>query len=301
MNEILRSGAAIRLARSAAVAGSVALLAAALVSAREARAADCSVLGNKDYCAWWYCGPCNLGEGDCDPGQCAPGLACVEAGAVDTCQVRDRCAITGASDYCSSSRCGPCDEGEGDCDPGQCATGLECVEEGAVDTCQVIECGTTGASDYCSSSKCGPCNEGEGDCDPGQCASGLECVEEGAIDTCHAVESDSLEVWHEGAWWPVCCEGSRPNLSIAECAWTLDDRFLTDETNGVKLDCLEGDPTDCLCNSVGESQHGTEALDTSGGGPLYPNHLEETCVVVKDDGVLATDWADSSCPSFRLD
>lgn len=39
-----------------------------------------------DYCAPDKCGPCLEGEGDCDPGQCAAGLECVEEGATDRCR-----------------------------------------------------------------------------------------------------------------------------------------------------------------------------------------------------------------------
>jgi hypothetical protein len=40
--------------------------------------------GDGDYCG--VCGPCAEGEGDCDPGECQDGLACVEQGDVDECR-----------------------------------------------------------------------------------------------------------------------------------------------------------------------------------------------------------------------
>ena len=40
-----------------------------------------------DFCASNRCGPCSEGEGDCDPGQCDPGLNCAEEGAVDHCRI----------------------------------------------------------------------------------------------------------------------------------------------------------------------------------------------------------------------
>jgi hypothetical protein len=162
-------------------------------------AAVCDVpLGASDYCSSAKCGPCDDGEGDCDPGQCAAGLECVEEGAVDHCRPTGECnRAPGASDYCSSATCGPCGEGEGDCDPGQCDAGLECVEEGSVDHCRVVapddgECvdgPPIGASIYCSPDECGACGEGEGDCDTDdECAIGFECVEEGTIDRCRSVD-----------------------------------------------------------------------------------------------------------------
>ena len=92
-----------------------------------------------DFCATSQCGPCSEGLGDCDPGQCAAGLTCVEEGAVDHC--RPNVCAPSAMDFCASNRCGPCSEGEGDCDPGQCDPGLTCAEEGAVDHCRIIPLG----------------------------------------------------------------------------------------------------------------------------------------------------------------
>ncbi|MEQ1507518.1 MAG: hypothetical protein ABMB14_35135, partial [Myxococcota bacterium] len=141
--------------------------------------------GAMDFCATNQCGPCAVGEGDCDPGQCGAGLTCVEEGAVDHCRSTAGCT-PGAMDFCATSECGPCAVGEGDCDPGQCEAGLTCVEEGAVDHCRTVAGCTPGAMDFCATSECGPCAVGEGDCDPGQCEAGLTCVEEGAVDHCRS-------------------------------------------------------------------------------------------------------------------
>ena len=216
----------------------------------------------------------------------------------------------GDLDFCASSVCGPCLEGEGDCDPGQCAAGLSCAEEGGVDHCRTdgsCSSANPGASNYCASSVCGPCGEGEGDCDPGQCASGLECVEEGSVDRCRAggTGSSNLQVHVDGAWEGVCCIGGIPQVSGSDCFFTEYDRRLTDETAGLELDCPEGSPTDCDCDGSGERMHGINgSLDSSlllwNGGPVFPNFGEETCVYVKSNGELATEWTNSGCPDFRL-
>ena len=81
-----------------------------------------------DYCVSRVCG---VGEGDCDPGQCASGLLCVnDVGAqyglpahYDVCEIRR--AGTPDPDYCVHNTCGI---GEGDCDPGQCDEGV-CVND----------------------------------------------------------------------------------------------------------------------------------------------------------------------------
>jgi hypothetical protein len=84
--------------------------------------------GHADYCRDY--GPCQAGEGDCEPGQCATGLMCAnDVGAryglpahYDVCEAR-----TGPDpDYCVGRTC---EAGEGDCDPGQCGTGLVCVND----------------------------------------------------------------------------------------------------------------------------------------------------------------------------
>ena len=81
-----------------------------------------------DYCVTRVC---QAGEGDCDPGQCAAGLTCVnDIGAqyglpahYDVCKAR---SSGGADpDYCVNNYCGI---GDGDCDPGQCDEGT-CVND----------------------------------------------------------------------------------------------------------------------------------------------------------------------------
>ena len=86
-----------------------------------------------DYCRDY--GLCSAGQGDCDPGQCAAGLACVnDVGAqyglpahYDVCEVPSGGGSPGHADYCRDY--GPCSAGQGDCDPGQCAAGLVCVND----------------------------------------------------------------------------------------------------------------------------------------------------------------------------
>ncbi len=219
-----------------------------------------------------------------------------EVGAQEVCRAR-------LGDYCAPDRCGPCGEGQGDCDPGQCLPGLVCVEEGATDRCRPAESCTPGAGDYCAPDQCGPCGEGDGDCDPGQV-----CVEEGATDRCRAVGPGSnFQVQLDGVWRGVCCDGRVPEVSDRDCLWTESDRTLTDQTAGLKLDCPEGPPTACVCNGSGERMHGRDGsdVDTSlsrpDGGPIFPDFLVDTCVVVDADGTLVTEWTDGSCPSFRLE
>ena len=38
------------------------------------------------FCSSDKCGPCDEGEGDCDPGQCLSGFECEEEGVVDRCR-----------------------------------------------------------------------------------------------------------------------------------------------------------------------------------------------------------------------
>lgn len=164
-----------------------------------------------------------------------------------------------------------------------------------------------GAGDYCASSKCGLCAAGEGDCDPGQCQAGLTCVEEGAIDHCRPsnVGTSNLQVRIDGVWQGVCCNGSVLEVSTGDCYWTERNRVLTDETAGRRLDCPEGGPTDCVCNSTGEPMHGTGGGDlrnlwAPNGTIMYSNDGMETCVEVDDDGELFTDWTGASCPRYRF-
>ena len=138
-----------------------------------------------DYCQDF--GPCSAGQGDCDPGQCGPGLVCVnDVGAqyglpahYDVCEEPSR-ATPGSDDYCVNR---VCEEGESDCDSDvQCAAGLVCVNDvGArygyrsiVDVCEEPSGATPGSDDYCVNRACGV---GEGDCDgDAQCEDGLVCV-----------------------------------------------------------------------------------------------------------------------------
>ena len=130
-----------------------------------------------DYCVDRSCG---VGEGDCDPGQCALGLVCSnDVGARYGLPAHyDVCEAGGSRpdpDYCVDRSCGV---GEGDCDPGQCALGLVCSNDvGAryglpahYDVCEAG--GSRPDPDYCVSNYCGI---GDGDCDPGQCDQGV-CV-----------------------------------------------------------------------------------------------------------------------------
>ena len=130
-----------------------------------------------DYCVGRSCG---VGEGDCDPGQCATGLVCSnDVGAKYGLPAHyDVCEAGGGRpdpDYCVGRSCGV---GEGDCDPGQCATGLVCSNDvGAkyglpahYDVCEAG--GRRPDPNYCVNNYCGI---GDGDCEPGQCNEGV-CV-----------------------------------------------------------------------------------------------------------------------------
>ncbi len=267
--------------------------------------------GASDYCSSSECGPCGAGEGDCDEGQCAPGLECVEEGSVDRCRAVECAASPDDSDYCSSAECGACAEGEGDCDPGQCGEGLECVEEGSVDRCRPVArpcaLAVPDAADYCAADLCGVCLRGEGDCEPGQCGGGLTCVDEGVVDRCRPVGERRLQVQLGGAWTNVCCVEGRPVASGGDCAWTEAERVLTDRTAGRELDCPERDLGACECDGTGERLHGhnggpvTASLDDPTGGPVYGNYEMETCVTVDPTGLLVTQPTSPSCPLFQLE
>ena len=137
-------------------------------------------------------GPCSVGQGDCDPGQCGAGLVCVnDVGAQYGLPAHyDVCEVPGGNpsgapdpDWCQNY--GPCGVGQGDCDPGQCGEGLVCAEDvgpqyglpAIYDVCEVPSGSTppTPDPDYCQNRTCGV---GQGDCDPGQCADGLVCAED---------------------------------------------------------------------------------------------------------------------------
>ena len=103
-----------------------------------------------DYCVNRICGE---GNGDCDPGQCAAGLVCVnDVGAqyglpahYDVCERPGGATDHPDPDYCVNNYCGI---GDGDCDPGQCDEGV-CVndvgaEYGLPSYYDVCEAGDTG-------------------------------------------------------------------------------------------------------------------------------------------------------------
>ena len=136
-------------------------------------------------------GPCSVGEGDCDPGQCRAGLVCVDdvgpqyglPAIYDVCEVPSG-NMQGVPDPHLCRDYGPCGVGQGDCDPGQCGAGLVCVNDvgpqyglpAIYDVCEVPSGSPAPAPDpdYCRDY--GPCGVGQGDCDPGQCADGLVCA-----------------------------------------------------------------------------------------------------------------------------
>ena len=137
-------------------------------------------------------GPCGVGQGDCDPGQCADGLVCAtDVGPqYGLPAIYDVCELPGGSSTPDPHLCrdyGPCGVGQGDCDPGQCADGLVCATDvgpqyglpAIYDVCQMPNSSITQAPDphFCASGGPNyPCEAGEGDCDPGQCADGLVCA-----------------------------------------------------------------------------------------------------------------------------
>ena len=143
-----------------------------------ARAQEWCVPPDPDYCVSRVC---TAGEGDCDPGQCAAGLTCVnDVGAryglpahYDVCEMQ---AGGGPDpDYCVNNHCGI---GDGDCDPGQCDEGVCVNDVGAryglpahYDVCE-MQAGGGPDPNYCVNNHCGI---GDGDCDPGQCDEGV-CV-----------------------------------------------------------------------------------------------------------------------------
>ena len=164
-------------------------------------------LGDLEYCT--ECGLCVEGQGDCDSGQCEPGLVCIPnvgdqfgfGAEIDICLPPGSgiCSVPlGDLEYCSL--CGPCVEGEGDCDTTECVAGLECAADvgpqfgfgpdidvcvsSVRDVCNL----PLGDFEYCTA--CGPCLEGEGDCDSGQCDAGLVCVADVGTQLGFAAEVD---------------------------------------------------------------------------------------------------------------
>ena len=95
--------------------------------------------GHVDYCKDPNCGPCDVGEGDCDSdNECQNGLVCsMDVGAnygmpanYDVCeQPAGSCDVfQPGPDWCRD--CGPCAEGEGDCDSdNECQNGLICAQD----------------------------------------------------------------------------------------------------------------------------------------------------------------------------
>ncbi|REK06146.1 MAG: hypothetical protein DWQ36_14725 [Acidobacteria bacterium] len=152
--------------------------------------------GDVDFCR--DCGPCGIGEGDCDgDGECLPGLTCAtDVGAnygfpasYDVCETQGGggCNLSnGDVDFCRD--CGPCGIGQGDCDgDAECQAGLICaIDVGAnygfpstYDFCESPGGGggcnlSNGDVDFCRD--CGPCGIGQGDCDgDAECQAGLIC------------------------------------------------------------------------------------------------------------------------------
>ena len=134
-------------------------------------------------------GPCGVGQGDCDPGQCGAGLICaIDVGPqYGLPALYDVCELPEGSSTPDPHLCrdyGPCGVGQGDCDPGQCGARLVCAADvgpqyglpALYDVCEVPSGDITQAPDphYCRDY--GPCSAGQGDCDPGQCAAGLFCA-----------------------------------------------------------------------------------------------------------------------------
>ncbi len=139
---------------------------------------------------WDYCdefGPCNAGQGDCDPnrGQCDIDSACVNNIGADynLPAGADVCVEGGHLDFCRDELCGV---GEGDCDShSECSGSARCLSNvgsnygwGAnVDVCEVR---SSGSADYCSTEF--PCQRNEGRCDSNaECAGSLRCVRFGFV------------------------------------------------------------------------------------------------------------------------
>lgn len=160
-------------------------------------------VGDWEFCSDPSCGPCTLGQGDCDSNaECVAGLICLKnAGAsvglyrdLDVCgpaSAAPACTLTnGEWQYCSTQGCGPCGVGKGDCDSdADCAAGLVCASNtGAkyglppdMDVCEApsnpVCTKQLGDWDYCSDPACGPCQIRQGDCDSdAECGTGLICV-----------------------------------------------------------------------------------------------------------------------------
>jgi hypothetical protein len=103
-------------------------------------AATCSLTnGDWGFCSEAGCGPCAVGQGDCDSdADCNVGLVCsFNQGAkyglpanMDVCEPAGEATClkaVGDWGYCADPLCGPCTEGQGDCDSdAECASDLVC-------------------------------------------------------------------------------------------------------------------------------------------------------------------------------
>lgn len=119
------------------------------------------------------------------------------------------------------------------------------------------------------------------------------------------VRKSNFQVEMDGVWRGLSCLSGDAGIGRGS-TWTEYDRTLTDETAGLKLMCPEGGPSSCWCDYTGERMHGINgweldaSLKAEGGGPVYPNELMETCLYIRDDGEIITDWTGPDCPNFRL-
>lgn len=148
----------------------------------------------------------------------------------------------------------------------------------------------------------------EADVDPGIAGdsggAALEAVDEGEAERRRIRSNFQVQV--DGRWRGICCVDGIPQVTTQACTWSEYDRTLTDETAGLELDCPEGDPANCVCNWDGERLHGFNgwevdaSLYAEGGGPVYPDELTETCLVVDWDGSLESEWTGEDCPYFKL-
>ena len=197
-------------------------------------------VGHVDYCSTPGCGPCGVGEGDCDgDSQCKDGLVCAQdVGSIyglpwnyDVCEAACPDFVAGP-DACTSS-C-PCGEGQGDCDSdADCASGLVCVQNVGAnygwpvsrDVCEAACPDFVAGPDACTSS-C-PCGEGQGDCDSdADCASGLVCVQNvganygwpASRDVCEAACPDFVAGPDACTSSCPCGEGQGDCDSDADCA-----------------------------------------------------------------------------------
>jgi alpha-tubulin suppressor-like RCC1 family protein len=231
--------------------------------------------------------PCASGWGDCEPGECAAGLACTEdVGArfgfqplFDVClpphcsnamQDQDEtasdsggscgvCPPNGANDACNSPSC-PCESGHGDCEgDADCAAGLACTHDvgarfgfgAAVDVCLAPHC-SNGTQDG-----------DETDIDSGgSCGVLPECAPDGAAGACSS---------------PFClCENGHGDCdSDADCAPGL---ACVDDV-GARFGY--GPHTDvCLAQHCSNGvQDGDETAADSGGscGTCPANGTNDTC------------------------